>query len=156
MIHLQKERFEQSLDQLRKAELVARGSIQFKSTTYNNLACYYRRTGKIRTALTYLIQALELELKIDQPKTLADTHLNLCAVLSQLDRHEDALQHVMLSIILLQDEFLQTVLPKTREEKSGEVSDERLAVLAIAYHNLGVEFEHLKRVPPLRPSSKNR
>ena len=28
--------------------------------TYNNLACYYRRTGKIRTALTYLIQALEL------------------------------------------------------------------------------------------------
>ena len=26
------------------------------------------------------------------------------------------------------------------------MSDERLAVLAIAYHNLGVEFEHLKRV----------
>lgn len=48
----------------------------------------------------------------------------------------------MLSIILLQDEFLQLTLPKAREE----VSDERLAVLAIAYHNLGVEFEHLKRV----------
>jgi hypothetical protein len=44
-----------------------------------------------------------MELKIDQPRTLPDTHLNLCAVLSQLDRHEDALQHVMLSIILLQD-----------------------------------------------------
>lgn len=42
----------------------------------------------------------------------------------------------MLSIILLQDEFLQLTLPKAREE----VSDERLAVLAIAYHNLGVEF----------------
>jgi len=25
------------------------------------------------------------------------------------------------------------------------INDERLAVLAIAYHNLGVEFEHLKR-----------
>ena len=60
MIHLQKERFEQSLDQLRKAELVSRNSLQYRSTTYNNLACYYRRTGKIRTALTYLIQALEL------------------------------------------------------------------------------------------------
>jgi hypothetical protein len=82
---------------------------------------------------------------------LADTHLNLCAVLSQLDRHEDALQHVMLSIILLQDEFLQSTLPKAREE----VSDERLAVLAIAYHNLGVEFEHLKRVRVLVFSSKN-
>lgn len=87
MIYLQKEKFDQSLDCLKKAELVSRNSLQFKSTTYNNLACYYRRTGKIRTALTYLIQALELELRIEQPKTLADTHLNLCAVLSQLDRH---------------------------------------------------------------------
>ena len=60
MIHLQKERFEISLECLRKAELVSRNSLQFKATTYNNLACYYRRTGKIRTALTYLIQALEL------------------------------------------------------------------------------------------------
>lgn len=91
---------------------MCRNSLQFKSTTYNNLACYYRKTGKIRTALTYLIQALELELRIEHPKTLADTHLNLCAVLSQLDRHEDALQHIMLSIILLQDEFLQICLPQ--------------------------------------------
>lgn len=25
------------------------------------------------------------------------------------------------------------------------ITDDRLAVLAIAYHNLGVEFEHMKR-----------
>ena len=78
-------------------------------------------------------------MKLDQPKTLADTHLNLCAVLSQLDRHEDALQHSMLSIILLQDEFLTSLLPKVRSlSEEDEVNDERLAVLAIAYHNLGV------------------
>ena len=111
-----------------------------KATTYNNLACYYRRTGKVRTALSYLIKALELELKLDNPKTLADTHLNLCAVLSQLDRHEDALQHSMLSIILLQDEFLSTLLPKLKDTDEELVNDERMAVLAIAYHNLGVEF----------------
>ena len=80
-------------------------------------------------------------MKIDQPKTLADTHLNLCAVLSQLDRHEDALQHSMLSIILLQDEFLTTLLAKNSGETAeADINDERLAVLAIAYHNLGVEF----------------
>lgn len=122
--------------------MVARNSLGLKSTTYNNLACYYRRTGKVRTALSYLIQALDLELKIDQPKTLADTHINLCAVLSQLDRHEDALQHSMLSIILLQDEFLTTLLSKYKNGEEGtgeeEINDERLAVLAIAYHNLGV------------------
>ena len=77
---------------------------------------------------------------------MADTHLNLCAVLSQLDRHEDALQHSMLSIILLQDEFLTNLLGKNAGEGENEINDERLAVLAIAYHNLGVEFEHLKRV----------
>ena len=58
----------------------------------------------------------------------------------------------MLSIILLQDEFLQIALPQVLGEEDEErepeqtISDERLAVLAIAYHNLGVEFEHLKRV----------
>jgi hypothetical protein len=45
----------------------------------------------------------------------------------------------MLSIILLQDEFLSSLLPKIRSLGSEEdVNDERLAVLAIAYHNLGV------------------
>ena len=53
----------------------------------------------------------------------------------------------MLSIILLQDEFLQISLPYAFEGEGSneEINDERLAVLAIAYHNLGVEFEHLKR-----------
>lgn len=65
-------------------------------------------------------------------------------MLSQLDRHEDALQHSMLSIILLQDEFLTTLLAKNKSiEDNGndggeDINDERLAVLAIAYHNLGV------------------
>ena len=48
----------------------------------------------------------------------------------------------MLSIILLQDEFLQISLPYAvgSEGSEGEdvINDERLAVLAIAYHNLGV------------------
>lgn len=123
MAELHMEQFDLTIDHLRKAELVARNSLALKSTTYNNMACYYRRTGKVRTALSYLIQALELELKIDQPKTLADTHLNLCAVLSQLDRHEDALQHSMLSIILLQDEFLTSLLAKYKEGGEGNAEE---------------------------------
>ncbi len=123
MAELHMEQFDLTIDHLKKAELVARNSLALKSTTYNNMACYYRRTGKVRTALSYLIQALELELKIDQPKTLADTHLNLCAVLSQLDRHEDALQHSMLSIILLQDEFLTTLLSKYKEGDEGNAEE---------------------------------
>jgi hypothetical protein len=57
----------------------------------------------------------------------------------------------MLSIILLQDEFLLKLMAAATNESNQEeqnqvkIDDERLAVLAIAYHNMGVEFEHLKR-----------
>lgn len=125
-------------------------SSQSRATTYNNLACYYRRTGKLRAALSYLGQALALEVRLEKPATLADTHLNICAVLSQLNRHEDAQQHAMLSIILIQDELLQVALNKlVKEEQSELIADDRLAVLAVSYHNLGVELEHLQRVPQL-------
>jgi len=64
MVELQLESFDSTIDYLRKAELVCRNSLVLKSTTFNNMACYYRRTGKIRTALSYLIQALNLELQL--------------------------------------------------------------------------------------------
>ncbi len=82
MLFLQKEKFELSLDLLRKAEILCQSSLRLKATTYNNMACFYRRTGKLRTALNYLLNALDIEIKIDNTSTLADTHLNLCAVLS--------------------------------------------------------------------------
>jgi hypothetical protein len=80
------------------------------------------------------------------------------------------MEHALLSIVLLQDEFLSVTMRHYRknvEEANGNgtytdtyktsssstlangtnrLPDDRLAVLAIAYHNLGVEFEHLKRV----------
>ena len=47
------------------------------------MACYYRRRNKLRTALNYLLSALSIELRLDESEvSLADTHINLCAVLS--------------------------------------------------------------------------
>ena len=40
-----------------------------------------------------LEKAIEIEQKFPSTAGKADTHLNLCAVLSQLGRHELALQH---------------------------------------------------------------
>ena len=164
---------------LKKAEVLGQNSIELKAITYNNMACYYRRIGKLQTALTYLQQALMLENRIERSQTVADTHLNICAVYSQLGnklilnnikqllafnelgKHDLAKEHIIISIILLQEEFLAIWLPKKneksevasqREEKeSGEVDatknvQDRIAVLAIAYHNLGVEYEFLKKV----------
>ena len=66
---------------------------------------------------------------------MADTYLNLCAVLSQLGRHKEALENVLFSVTLLQEEILG----------AGKSPTERLLVLAIAYHNMAVELEHLER-----------
>ena len=83
----------------------------------------------------YLQNALDLEWKDQKQETLADTYLNLCAVLSQLGRHEQALENVLFSIVILQEELLG----------KHDIHLERVPVLSIAYHNMGVELEHLKR-----------
>ena len=63
--------------------------------TYNNLACYYRQLNQPRTSLIFLEKALEIATKNLGPATAAkaDTHLNMCAVLSQLGRHEYAMMN---------------------------------------------------------------
>ena len=64
-----------------------------KAITFNNFACLFRKTNKLRNALNYLEQALDLEytclntssddvdmsLSISNP---CEIHLNICAILS--------------------------------------------------------------------------
>ena len=63
----------------------------------------------MRSALQYLEKALDIEIRMENPQSLADTHLNMCAVKSQLERHKEALEHVLLSIVLLQDEYIEII-----------------------------------------------
>ena len=121
--------------------------------TFNNMACYYRRIGKLRTALNFLQKALTIESRLQRPETQADTHLNICAVLSQLNKHELALNHAMSAVILLQEMMLRKRLdPASAQDDEDDEppitnpdgtpnssSKDRTAVLAIAYHNMGVE-----------------
>ena len=73
--------------------------------------------------------------------------MNICAVLSQLNKHELALNHAMSAVILLQEMMLSKRLDpssfdaEAEEEATlpAETSKDRTAVLAIAYHNMGVE-----------------
>jgi len=156
MIFLQKEKFDATLDFLKKAELLSQNSFELRAVTYNNMACYYRRIGKLRIALKYLEDAIAIETRLDKTKTLADSHLNICAVHSQLGKHDVAMTHIMKSIILLQDEILGYSMPSIQDntrmsskiQKDPDAKkqfEDRVAVLAIAYHNLGVEHEYLKQ-----------
>ena len=94
MAHLQKEDFKLCQDLLKKAELFTENNERLRAITYNNYACLFRKTNKLRNALSYLEQALDLEytclntadyrpvedsLKISNP---CEIHLNICAILS--------------------------------------------------------------------------
>jgi len=117
MAHLQKEDFKLCQDLLKKAELFADGNDRMKAITFNNFACLFRKTNKLRNALNYLEMALALEYTClnDYEDTVSagliisnpcEIHLNICAILSQLGKHDLALHHAMKALILIQDELL--------------------------------------------------
>ena len=141
MTYLQQEEFTMVLELLKKAEILTERDAAGRAATYNNLACYYRRQGKLHPALQYLQKALKIEAKLPNVQNPADTHINACAVLSQLGRHQTAMEHAQSALILLQEELLS---PPGVVGAAPPKAD-RIAVLAIAYHNLGVEQEFLKR-----------
>ncbi len=70
------------------------------SITYNNFACLYKRKKNPEEALKYLETALEAERdqlflapnKVEANTEHAGTHLNICAILSQLKRHWEAIK----------------------------------------------------------------
>ena len=89
------EQYPEALEILRKGERLAENNDHGLSMTYNNLACYYRQLNQPKTSLIFLEKALEIAQRNMGPATAAkaDTHLNMCAVLSQLGRHEYAMMN---------------------------------------------------------------
>jgi tetratricopeptide (TPR) repeat protein len=138
MTYLQQEDFGMALELLKKAEILTERDPAGRAVTYNNMACYYRRMGKLHVALTNLTKALKIESRLQKVDNRADTHLNMCAVLSQLGRHQGALEHAQSSLILLQEELFGN-------PRKQDMGADRVAVLSIAYHNIGVEQEFLKK-----------
>lgn len=127
--------FSMSLELLKKAELLSERDLEAQASTNNNFAVYYRKIGKLHAAMQYLNKCLSVEAELGVPG-VADTHLNLCAVLSQLGRHEAALEHSQEALILLQEELYV-------DNPGDDSKADRFSVLAIAFFNCGVEQEHM-------------
>lgn len=160
MAHLQKEDFKLCQDLLKKAELFTENNDRLRAITFNNYACLFRKTNKLRNALSYLEQALDLEytclnsaevsvddsLKISNP---CEIHLNICAILSQMGKHELALHHAMKALLLIQDELLARTeilgSPGSAPSQADAGNDDRFTVMVIALHNIAVEHEYLKQ-----------
>lgn len=55
------ENYAVALELLKKAEAYTDEGDRYRAVTYNNFACIFRRTKKLRSALSYLEKALEIE-----------------------------------------------------------------------------------------------
>lgn len=108
--------------------------LRLRAITYNNIGCLFKHLGKFHLALQNLKKAHTLEQKTPAATNRAGTHLNLCAVLSQLGKHEQALKHAITAL-----EWLGN--PNKPSATSGK---SEVGIVAIAYHNLAVELEFLR------------
>jgi len=106
------------------------------AVTCNNLGCYYKKVGKLHGALSYLRRALKMEVELDTDDvTLAGTHLNICALLSKLEKHDKAVQHALCALDLMHKRVTMS--------EAEHVSHDDYSVLAIAYHNVALERDFL-------------
>jgi hypothetical protein len=106
------------------------------AVTCNNLGCYYKKVGKLHGALSYLRRALKMEVDLDTDEvTIAGTHLNICAILSKLEKHDKAVQHAVSALDLIKQ--------RVESAEAEKASQDDYSVLAIAYHNVAVERDFL-------------
>merc|ERR1719335_1078335 len=141
MDFLRKSQYKQAFEQLKYAEaiLVANHKedepTSLLAVTCNNLGCYYKKVGKLHAALSYLRQALKIEVALHTDDiTVAGTHLNICAILSKLEKHDKAVQHALCALELISNRIATS---------DSSVPPDDYSVLAIAYHNVAVEREFL-------------
>eukprot|EP01043_Picozoa_sp_COSAG02_P067815 COSAG02_NODE_11036_length_1807_cov_1.346604_1_plen_500_part_10 len=78
------------------------------SMTATNFSCLHRDAGRWYTALRYSLAALEHDNRGRLDPSVS--HLNCCATLSQLERHDEALRHARMACKVVADSGLRTVV----------------------------------------------
>lgn len=107
---------------------------------HNSLALSYRRQGDVRTAKHHITKALQVaETCPAAQMDRAAAHLNMCVLQSTLGQHKEALGAGLKAVQYAQEDLVEVSLG----DKASR--GEKVSVLAVAYHNVGVEQEHLKR-----------
>merc|ERR1719171_680608 len=142
MDHLRQGNYRSAFEQLKYAEalLVSNQGEGEKhgllAVTCNNLGCYYKRTGKLHAALSYLRQALKVEVALgENVVTVAGTHLNICALFSAIEKHDKALLHAQHALEMLGGAI---------DKDEASISEDVATTLVIAHHNVAVQREHMR------------
>jgi tetratricopeptide (TPR) repeat protein len=115
MRHLQQGSNNMCLQTLKQAEAIVLQIHKLKSPrmdqlfalTLNNFGCYYKKVRKPRVALNYVSMALKIE-RNNRKTTkgeLASTYLNMCAIHSELQQHQEAIAKAAKAIMLIRSQL---------------------------------------------------
>jgi tetratricopeptide (TPR) repeat protein len=136
--------------------------LKYRSITLSNISFQHRRHNNLAKALDYAKQAYECEKSYEihvGPKNydrsgLADAHLNLGTVLSQLGHHELALAHAKKALNILMEEqtameddiyFVHGKSPRVRPANTEETREAIYNSIIVAHNNIANELEFLSR-----------
>ena len=118
-------------------------------TVYNGMACCLRKEGKHRSALNLLQQAASVAKTTGQtPAVCGNTYLNMCAVLSAVGKHTEALDAAKQALTWLRKGLNrlgaasdENPLPPSQRQARADLA----TMLAMALHNAAVQHEHLQQ-----------
>ena len=113
--------------------------------TLNNLACIHKKHKKPLSALKYLREGMKIckEFKVDENVAIA--RLNLCAILSQLNKHKEAYKEALKAVNKCNKDLKRINDSSSVDtEQTHKEYIEKLSLLAIAYYNLGVQEEFMQ------------
>merc|ERR1719414_1743156 len=81
--------------------------VSLRAETFSNLCCYFRHRGKLNAALQFAERALKIDQRYKGAENSARTHLNYAVLLSSVNRHEEAVEHIESAISILHDQEQQ-------------------------------------------------
>ncbi|OMJ94840.1 hypothetical protein SteCoe_1862 [Stentor coeruleus] len=103
------------------------------SLTYSNFSALYKELGRTKDSINCLTKVIDIEKTLSGNKfNTINAYLNLCAIYSAAKDHESAVKNGLTALILLQ--------------KESPLPDNYISTLVIAYHNVGVEYEYMKKI----------
>ncbi|KAL4450889.1 hypothetical protein ABPG74_011731 [Tetrahymena malaccensis] len=137
--------------------------------TLNNLGCYFQKDEKPQVALKYLQKALEIEtISQNDFSTLSGTHLNICAILSSLGKHQTAIKHAKAALYFVQKAKKEILQDQETQENFNSQNESTILLQklktqivdlavslqkssyniytteVISYYNLGIEYQYLR------------
>ncbi|KAG2393688.1 hypothetical protein C9374_007219 [Naegleria lovaniensis] len=155
------------LDILKRALKYLKKGIEFDnhkrihSMTLNNMSFAFRMKNMFEEALDFAKQAFAIEYETPKGENdiaLADSYLNIGAILSKLGKHKQSLAHAntALDILLFQQSKL---VEREAEEEEADGSEEDndfkhpslshdalYSSIVVAHNNIAVELEHLMEI----------